>query len=284
MFRRVSVVGLGLLGGSLCRALKEADASVHITAFARDVARLSRALSDGMIDRALPVGELSPAGFDLVVIASPVLSSIESLEKLLGHPEIGGCLIIDVGSVKAPLVALADAHMNGARFVGCHPMAGSEKSGYEHSSGALYRGASVIITPGKKNTEDDVRAVERFWTSLGARTVRSGAEEHDRLVAVTSHMPHLAACAVADLVADTAAGTDITPFIGNGFRDLTRIAMGSPDLWTDIEAANAENIVRAIDELTARLEHIRRFIAEGRHEAEGRVFLERAGAFRRSVG
>lgn len=97
-------------------------------------------------------------------------------------------------------------------------------------------------------------------------------------------MPHLAACAVADLVADTAAGTDITPFIGNGFRDLTRIAMGSPDLWTDIEAANAANIVRAIDELAARLEYIRRFIAEGRHGAEGRVFLERAGAFRRSVG
>ncbi len=284
MFRRVAVVGLGLLGGSLCRALKETDASVNITAFARDVARIMPALSMGMIDRALPMDEISPAGMDLAVIASPVLSSIESLGKILANPELGGCLVIDVGSVKAPLVALADSHPRGGRFVGCHPMAGSEKSGYEHSNGALYRGASVIITPGKKNAEDDIRAVERFWASLGARTVRCAAEEHDRLVAITSHVPHLAACAVADLVADAAAGADLAPFIGNGFRDLTRIAMGSPDMWTDIEAANAANIVRAIDDLTGKLEYIRRFIAEGRHGAEGRAFLERAGAFRRSVG
>jgi len=284
MFRRLAVVGLGLLGGSLCRAVKEKDGSVSVTAFTRDTKRLSGALSEGIVDLALPVEELTPEGFELMVIASPVLSSMESLKILLDHPKLGGCLLSDVGSVKAPLVALAEANPNGARFVGCHPMAGSEKSGYEHSSGTLYRGASVIITPGKNNSETDIQTMERFWASLGADTVRCDAEEHDRLVAVTSHVPHLAACALADLAAEASAGGRLTPFIGSGFRDLTRIAMGSPDMWTDIEAANAENIVRAIDALSAKLGHIRRFIAEGRHETEGRAFLERAGSLRRSVG
>ncbi len=196
MFRRVAVVGLGLLGGSLCRALKGIDPSIDITAFARDVSKLEAALADRAIDRALPVDGLSPAGMDLAVIASPVLSSIESLRKLLGHPDLGDCLIVDVGSVKGPLVALAAAHSKGGRFVGCHPMAGSEKSGYEHSSGALYRGASVIITPHQK-TSRDLETVERFWKSLGSRTVLCDAQVHDRLVALTSHVPHLVACAVA---------------------------------------------------------------------------------------
>lgn len=284
MFRRVAVVGLGLLGGSLCRALKGIDPSIDITAFARDVSKLEAALAERAVDRALPVDGLSPAGMDLAVIASPVLSSIESLKKLLGHPDLGDCLIVDVGSVKAPLVALAAAHSRGGRFVGCHPMAGSEKSGYEHSSGALYRGASVIITPHQKNDAAIIETVERFWKSLGSRTVLCDAQVHDRLVALTSHVPHLVACAVADLVADASDGTDITPFIGSGFRDLTRIAMGSPDMWTDIEAANGENIVHRIDELIGRLEFVRRFISEERHGTEGRSFLERAGAFRRSIG
>ena len=284
MFRRVAVLGLGLLGGSLCRALKETDSSVDITAFARDVARLSSALADGTIGRALPLDELSPAGMDLVVIASPVLSSIDSLKRLLDHPDLGDCVVIDVGSVKGPLVGLAAAHAHGGRFVGCHPMAGSEQSGYEHSSGSLYRGASVIITPHEKNGETIIAAVERFWESIGSRTVRCDAQAHDRLVALTSHVPHLVACAVADLVADASTGTDAAPFIGSGFRDLTRIAMGSPDMWTDIAAANGGNIVGGIDELIGKLEYIRRFITEEGHDVDGRRFLERARAFRRSIG
>ncbi len=284
MFRRVAVLGLGLLGGSLCRALKEIDPSVDITAFARDISRLSAALADNTIGRALPMDELSPAGMDLAVIASPVLSSIESLKRLLDHPDLGDCIVIDVGSVKRPLVALAAGHGRGGRFVGCHPMAGSEKSGYEHSNGALYRGASVIITPNEKNDEKTIEAVDRFWRSLGSRTVRCDAAAHDGLVALTSHVPHLAACALADLAAGASVDTDIEPFIGSGFRDLTRIAMGSPDMWADILAANGENIAGGIDDLIEKLEYIRRFIKEGRHDGEGRRFLERAGAFRRSIG
>ncbi|HSV97046.1 MAG TPA: prephenate dehydrogenase [Spirochaetota bacterium] len=284
MFRRVAVLGLGLLGGSLCRALKEIDSSIDITAFARNVSRLSSALADGTIGRALPMDALSPAGMDLVVIASPVLSSIDSLKRLLDHPDLGNCVVIDVGSVKGPLVGLAAVHPQGGGFVGCHPMAGSEKSGYEHSSASLYRGASVIITPHEKNGETIIEAVERFWRSVGSRTVRCDAKTHDRLIALTSHVPHLVACAVADLAADASAGTDATPFIGSGFRDLTRIAMGSPDMWADIVAANGANIAGGIDDLIKKLEYVRRFITEGGHDVDGRRFLERAGAFRRSIG
>jgi len=248
MFQKISIIGLGLLGGSICRALRRRESGADITVYARSPEKLEKAVRDGTADRVLPVDEIAPAGADLVIICAPVIPSVDIVVSLLSMSALESqTLIIDVGSVKRPVVDVARDHERGGRFIGCHPMTGSEKTGYEYSSEDLYRGASVIITPHEHNDPEDIEKVERFWRDLGAKTVITTAEKHDSFVARTSHLPHLLACLLVGLADGAEEGIeDPRPFIGNGFRDMTRIAGGSPEMWADIFTANGDNMEKAL--------------------------------------
>ncbi|MBN1532502.1 MAG: prephenate dehydrogenase/arogenate dehydrogenase family protein [Spirochaetes bacterium] len=262
MFQRVAVFGLGLLGGALCRGLKGNDPGVRIDAYGRDRVRLEPALREGFVDSVEVIDRASLKGVDLVVVATPVISSIRLIETILGSPDIEeSALVIDVGSVKEPVVRAAARLPRSLQFVGCHPMAGSEKTGFAHSTGTLYENSTVIITPHPANRGGDIDAVAELWTGLGAQVLITSPELHDLVVSYTSHLPHVIAGAViAALSGFTAGGYPLErvhSFIGNGFRDVTRIAAGSPEMWRDIVLMNGDNIRNAISSI---INHLGRFL------------------------
>ncbi len=256
MFQRIAVIGLGLLGGSICKSLRSLGYDGEIVVYARNPEKVLSSVTDGAVDRILPLDSLSLNGVDLVVIAAPVVSSVEILKKLLTRIDLNEeTLIIDVGSVKRTIVNEALRYPRGDRFIGCHPMTGSEKTGYEYSSDRLYADAQVIITPHEKNRVQDIDRVQSFWRLLGAKTSLENAKVHDAVVARTSHLPHLLACLLVEIAeSETKCGTDVGRFLGNGFRDMTRIAGGSPEMWSDIFVTNSDNVCSAIDKLKSGLD------------------------------
>jgi prephenate dehydrogenase len=268
MFHHVAVFGLGLLGGAFCRGLKGNDPGVRIDAYGRDRGRLEPALREGFVDAVNVIDNASLAGVDLVVIATPVISSIHLIETILDRPDLDeSALVIDVGSVKGPVVRAAESHPRVSQFVGCHPMAGSEKAGYAHSTGSLYENTTVIITPHPANRGGDIDTVADLWRGLGAQVLITSPELHDLVVSYTSHLPHVIAGAViAALTGFTAAGHPlerIQPFIGNGFRDTTRIAAGSPEMWRDIVLMNGDNIRNAISSIINELGNFLEIMMDG---------------------
>ncbi len=266
MFKNVAIFGLGLLGGSICRALKKQDPGIFISAYGRSLSRIEPALRDGSVDAAGTFDRVSLSGVELAVVCTPVDSSIDIIRSILGHGELEpGAVVIDVGSVKEIIVREVMGLGRSAQFVGCHPMAGSEKTGYEYSRPDLYSGSSVIITPHSGNSEGDIATVARFWESLGARTTVVSPEEHDRIVAYTSHLPHMIASSLVEVFQefrrDNEPPSGIGTFIGNGFRDVTRISSGSPDMWRDIVLQNRDNIAGAIDRMIGELERLKKLIS-----------------------
>jgi prephenate dehydrogenase len=287
MFSRVLIMGLGLLGGSLSRAIKKRSPAGYVIACARNPENLRGAVDQHIVDEIQPLSGVRLRGVDLVVITAPVRASIGLLATVLDDPGLGEqALVIDVGSVKNPIVEAAGAHPRGDRFVGCHPLAGSEKTGFMHSREDLYAGAPVIITPHSRNSEADTARVGKFWETVGARPVIAPARLHDAAVARTSHLPHLLACALVDSVRDNSppAGTNVSDFAGQGFRDVTRIALGSPEMWTDILLTNRANIVQAIDDMSRRLDALRSLLANGEaDERELFAFFERVRRYRETI-
>jgi prephenate dehydrogenase len=265
MFNSIAVFGLGLLGGSVCKCLKRIDPGIRISAYGRDPRKLEGALAELLIDTAGGLGDASLAGVDLVIVSTPVDSSIEIIGRLLDRPDLGAsAVIIDVGSVKESIIRSVEQSSRADRFVGCHPMAGSEKMGNEYSRADLFEGASVIITPHARNSETDVRAVMGFWERLVAVTTVVSPREHDLIAAYTSHLPHLLASSLVRVFDDfrKRGGTgSIGPFIGRGFMDITRVSSGSPDMWRDIAIHNRENLIGALDRMIAELERLKELLA-----------------------
>lgn len=266
MFKRIALFGPGLLGGSICKKLKMIDPAVEITAYARDAAKLAPALRDRHINAAKSYDSVTLAGIDLAVVATPVDISIDILRRILDHPELGdGAVVIDVGSVKEKILESVAECRRAPQFVGCHPMAGSEKMGFDASDADLYEGAVVFVTPYNNNDDSTVSSVMDFWERLGARTVIATPREHDIVIAQTSHLPHLVACSVMRVFSEFDQRRDYTrdirPFIGKGFLDMTRISSGSPDMWRDITLLNRENILGALSRMIEELVHLKEVIS-----------------------
>ncbi|MBP7735193.1 MAG: prephenate dehydrogenase [Spirochaetes bacterium] len=267
MFNKVAIFGLGLLGGSICRALKKIDPGIFIAAYGRNAARLEPALAEKFVDSIGAFDRISLSGVDLAVVSTPVDSSVEIIGKILTAGDLDPrTIVIDVGSVKDVIMREIGRLDRAGQFIGCHPMAGSEKTGYDSGRPDLYNGSSVIITPHGGNRPEDVGQVARFWESLGARTVTVSPEEHDLLVTYTSHLPHLVASALVAVFDDFRAAHDpacgIGAFIGNGFRDATRISAGSPDMWRDIVLQNRGNISASIEVMIGELKRLKAVIDE----------------------
>jgi prephenate dehydrogenase len=257
---RLAVVGVGLLGGSVARAARARGMAREIVGIGRDGARLAPAVADGTLDRALVDVAEGVQGAEVVVLAATVLANERLLAEVWRHAR-DGALVTDVGSTKRGIVRAA-ARLRADRpldFVGSHPMAGSEQSGYAIARADLFHGALVVVTPTDATDPDAVKAVTGFWEALGARVSVLDPETHDRTVAAISHMPHVVAWALMDAVTRfEPAALDVA---ARGFKDTTRIAASDPAMWRDILVDNADQVLATLGSFRRALDDLERLIA-----------------------
>jgi prephenate dehydrogenase len=268
--RQISIIGVGLLGGSLGLAVKRRQLAGAVVGIGHRESTLRTASARGAIDRfTLDVAE-GVRGADLVVLATPVGLFGPLLEQ--AAPALAeGCLVTDVGSTKrAVLEAVLPRIPKGCNFVGAHPLAGSEARGIDAARADLYDEALVFVVPTERSDEAAVKALERFWRDVGARVRRIDAETHDRLLAESSHLPHLVAAALMN-----ALSVDAEQAIGRGFLDTTRVASGDPAMWRDILLTNRDQVLRALAQLEAGLGAAKSALEKAQAEAIGE-FLEQA--------
>jgi prephenate dehydrogenase len=263
--KSVALVGTGLIGGSIGLALRRAGVTVR--AFDHDPEHAAAALAAGAADELAPDLASAVAGADLTVVAVPVGFVADVVVEAL---DAGAGLVTDVGSVKAPLVAAVEAARpdGSARYVGGHPMAGSEQEGLAGASADLFVGATWVLTPTGR-TDPEVFATVRSWVSdLGAEALAVAPELHDALVAVVSHVPQLAASTLMNVAN---RGSDehavMLRLAAGGFRDMTRIASSHPAIWPDICLANRDAIVGALDAYLDELTRVRTIVADGDRES-----------------
>jgi prephenate dehydrogenase len=271
----VSILGLGLMGGSLGLALKARGLAERVRGYARREETRQRALAAGAVDTAADRPEDAVRGADCVVLCVPVLS-IPAVAAACLPALAPGCVVTDVGSTKAWLAGeMARLFAaSPARFVGSHPIAGSDRTGLEAARANLYEGATVVVTPGGTEGETDAaEAVSRLWTSVGARIVRMAPDAHDRVIARTSHLPHVVAAMLVEAVW-SGVEPEGRALCGSGFRDATRIAGGSEELWHDIVKSNRAALLDALGEFGAIAATVKQTIESGDFEGL-REFLAR---------
>lgn len=283
MIDNLSIIGLGLMGGSLALGAKARGLARSIAAWSRREETLREALRAGAIDRAAKDLEGAVAGADLVVVCVPVLA-LAPLAMRVHELASPGAVITDVGSTKESVVSAMEAlGQRGAAFVGGHPIAGTENSGFAAARADLFNAAPFILTVTARTRTDAAGTVEKLWTGLGCRVYRMSPAEHDRLFALISHLPHLAAYALVGAVfsgADEPAS--VSQYAGGGFRDFTRIAASDPVMWRDICLDNRRHILHALDLLEGELGYIREAVSAGDGDTLQKIF-EKARGKKRST-
>ena len=262
--KKVVIVGLGLIGGSLARALVAAGCACEIVGIGRDTAVLQQAIEDGSISAFTTDVQTGCAGADLIVVAVPVLSVAAVLREIA--PVLAPQTVVtDVASVKHSVVTAAREVFGTlpANFVPGHPIAGSEQSGYKAAKADLFHGRKVILTPLEHTAPDAVALVESLWRLTGAEVLQMSVEHHDEVLAATSHLPHLLAFALVDTLSQQGASEEIFRYAAGGFRDFTRIASSDPVMWRDIFVANGAATVKILDKYTADLQTLRAALLKG---------------------
>ncbi len=246
-WQKVTLVGVGLLGGSLGLALKQRSLAKEVYGYVRRGPSLAQCERLKVVDSATRDLLAAVEGADLVVLCTP-LSQMRELAQTMLPALRRGALVTDVGSVKGSIVRQIEplTASVGAHFVGSHPMAGAEKSGPETAKADLFAGAACVITPTPKSAPGAVQDVERLWQSVGARTLVLSPEQHDEFVSRSSHLPQVVAAELANYVLSPAYSREQALLCANGFRDVTRIASSSPEMWRDIALANRTNLARVL--------------------------------------
>lgn len=288
-FRTIVVVGIGIIGGSLALAARHRNLAEVVLGVDTDADSRDWAVAHGVVDdalspkNALAAGWFSPEGADLVVLATPALAAVDWLARLR---EVGYAgIVTDVASTKTEIVAAAGQFLGEqAAFVGGHPMAGSERSGVKAADANLFEGAYYVLTPTKSTDVVAYRKLNAFVSGLGARVVPVDARAHDEAVAVISHVPHVTAAALINVAAarSAQAGEDMLRLAAGGFKDMTRIAAGSPELWTGICLDNRDAVIAALVDLSAQLEGFAALLASGDRPGL-RDWLDRAAQVRRAL-
>ena len=258
MIRRLCILGVGLIGGSLARALKRAGACAEVVGCGRDEASLRRAVELGVIDRYDTDPARAVAGAELVVLAVP-LGVMEPVLRAIAPALDARAVITDVGSAKGSVVAAAAAVFGAlpARFVPGHPIAGTEKSGVEASFADLFVRRRVILTPLPETDLAAHATVRWMWEQAGAEVVDMAVAHHDEVLAATSHLPHVLAYALVDSLARMQEQAEIFRYAAGGFRDFTRIASSDPAMWRDICLANRAALVGMLDRFSDDLAQLR---------------------------
>ncbi|WP_456417098.1 prephenate dehydrogenase [Thiolapillus sp.] len=284
MIRRLAIIGVGLIGGSLARALREAGEVGEIIGCGRSRENLEKAVELGVIDFCThDIGE-AVEGADMVFLAIPLGAMKEAFAAMQGHLA-PGTVITDGGSCKGSVVADARAVFGEmpAMLVPGHPIAGTERNGVEASFAALYRNRRVILTPMEETDPQAVARVRRMWEACGAEVSEMSVEHHDEVLAATSHLPHMLAFGLVDMLARMKENDEIFRYAAGGFRDFTRIASSNPVMWRDICVANGPALSKMLGAFAEEMNELAQTIAEGDGEHLLEVFSSAKAARDRFV-
>jgi prephenate dehydrogenase len=278
--KKIVIFGVGLIGGSVALALKKANATSHIVGVGRSAESLHVALKLGVIDALETNVQAACKDAYLILIASPVAQTRVILESI--KPHLGQkTFITDAGSTKGDVLEVAKVILGDQfnQFVGAHPIAGAEKSGVSAAKIDLFFGKNVVLTPTQEtNTDAIIRATE-LWHTCGAKVSQMTAETHDAIFAAVSHLPHLLAFALVDDIASRSNAEQLFSFAASGFRDFTRIAGSSPEMWRDISLANKSALLSEINAFESELSALKNLLKN--EDGTGlRALFERASKAR----
>jgi prephenate dehydrogenase len=264
VFKKIAIFGVGLIGGSFALALKKAGAVEQLVGVGRQLSTLQRAQELGVIDSIAATVAEAVAGADLILIAAPVAQTGAILASIQPHLQVG-TIVTDAGSTKSDVVLAARTALGDkiAQFVPGHPIAGREQNGPEAALADLYVGKKVVLTPLPENAEQDIARVAAAWQQCGALIHRLSAQQHDAVFAAVSHLPHVLAYALVDDIANKPHADSLFQYAASGFRDFTRIAGSSPEMWRDISLANRSALLGELDAYLLQLTRLRGLLAAG---------------------
>lgn len=263
-FQKIAIIGVGLLGGSLGLAIKQRKLAAKVDGYVRRSASISDCEKMGVVDHATRDIKRAVENADLIILCTPLSRMRELSEEMI--PALKpGAIITDVGSVKASVVQELETLFSkaNAHFIGSHPMAGGEKTGMSAAKADLFDNAVCVITPTAQSNAQAIQVVENFWKAIGSRVVKLSPETHDELVSRSSHLPHVIAAELANYVLSPTHAKEQALLCANGFRDTTRIASGSPEMWRDIAAANQKNLSRVLGVFIEGLQEFRHALDSG---------------------
>lgn len=261
---KFTLVGVGLLGGSLGLAVQRRGLTSQVAGLVRRASAVDECLKLGVATTVTRNVATAVEGADWIVLCSPIGQMKSLMTDLLPFVK-PGAIITDVGSVKSTVVEAIEplAESVGAHFIGSHPMAGSERTGAAASRADLFEGAVCVVTPTPRTPRAVVQRVTEFWSALGSRVISMSPDRHDDLVGRSSHLPHVAAAGLANYVLSPVHPSDQGRLCAGGFRDTTRIASGSPEMWRDIALANRRHLSRVLGVFLEDLTEFRRALDEG---------------------
>nr|VFK31815.1 MAG: prephenate dehydrogenase [Candidatus Kentron sp. MB]VFK34909.1 MAG: prephenate dehydrogenase [Candidatus Kentron sp. MB]VFK77059.1 MAG: prephenate dehydrogenase [Candidatus Kentron sp. MB] len=267
------IIGVGAIGGSLARALREANACRHIIGCGRQQRNLEKAVALGVIDEFETDVAKAVAGADMIVLTVP-LGAMETVFRAMVNKIAPNAVITDGGSAKRTVLTQARSAFGEIpkNLVPSHPIAGTEKSGVEASSRLLFQDRSVIITPVAETDPTALARVRAMWEAVGANVAEMDAARHDKILAATSHLPHVLAYTMVNVLQEMEEGSAILRYAAGGFRDFSRIASSDPQMWTDICLANGDAIVAMLDHFGTRLESIIGAIRRGEGDSIKALF------------
>ncbi|MFT3736720.1 MAG: prephenate dehydrogenase/arogenate dehydrogenase family protein [Rhodocyclaceae bacterium] len=278
-FQRVVIAGVGLIGGSFAAALRAAGVASHIVGVGRSATSLEQAKSLGLIDEIQADWAAALKGADLVLLAMPVGQMAAVMQAMAPHLE-AQTLVTDAGSTKADVIEAIYTHLSAhiANVVPAHPIAGAEKSGPAAATADLYRGRKIVLTPLPENAPQAIDTVRAAWAACGALTHQMSPQEHDRVFAAVSHLPHLLAFGLVHDLAGRANAEQLFKYAASGFRDFTRIAGSHPEMWRDICVANRDALVAELDAYLAELAWLRALLLNADGDGLEKLFAEASAA------
>ena len=258
-YNKIAIIGTGLIGGSIGKALISRGLADEVIGVCRRESSLKRAIDEKAVTKCFVNNyEEALEGVDIIFIATPVETVKEVLEKLSSVKLKKGVIVTDVGSTKKDIVDFAAKYKSSFIFLGTHPLAGSEKTGVEFAKDGFFEDSVCVLTPDKDIDKRVIDRMQLFWQDLGARVEVITPDEHDLILAYTSHLPHIAAYALAG-----SADESFAPFVSTGFKDTTRIASSDPLLWAEIFLTNKDNVLKTIARYKSELSIIEESIKQG---------------------
>jgi len=276
MFKKVCIIGCGLIGSSIARGIKKNKLAGKLVSSNRSNATNKKVIKLNIVDEASSDTKKMIKGSDLIIISSP-LSSYKNVVLKIKSSLKSGAILTDVGSVKKKAISLVEKNIpKNVSWISSHPIAGTEESGPESGFSELFKNKWCILTPSKKSKNKDVKLLEKFWKKLGSRVDTMDAKQHDYILSITSHMPHLIAYNIVNttLKIKKKKHRNIVRYSAGGLRDFTRIAASNPIMWRDIFIQNGDNTSKMIDKFIENLEDLKKAIKRKNEKKLEKIFTK----------
>jgi len=276
MFKKVCIIGCGLIGSSIARGIKKNKLAVKVVSSNRSNSTNKKVIRLKIVDEASSDTKKIVKGSDLIIIASPLSSYKNIILKIKSYLK-NGAILTDVGSVKKNVISLIEKNIpKNISWISSHPIAGTEDSGPESGFSQLFKNKWCILTPGKQSNNKDIKLLEKFWKKLGSRVDVMDAKQHDYILSITSHMPHLIAYNIVNTALKIKKKKDrnIVKYSAGGLRDFTRIAASNPIMWRDIFIQNGKNTSKMIDKFIKNLKDLKKAIKNKNEEKLEKIFTK----------